>query len=556
MPTNLRPQARKRVSRYGLELIKSFEGLRRRAARLPNGRFIVGYGHIRSAREGVEVNPADAEALLRYDLLPIEAAINDWAHAPINQNQFDALVSFAFNIGLSTFRRSDVLRRINEGAMLQAAGAMETWRRVDLDGEPVVVDALVRRRAVEKALFLTPVEGQAPAPSALLKPRIDTTAYASVLLRRPEELQTPLDGDDAVVLRAAPEVESAPEAEEAEPELDLGDQPAALPEEPDAPFMAAFVSEPADAGPVEFEPEAAEIAFEPETAEDEPAPETAEIESEAVEAEFAPADVADLESPADEDIAPEAVDEEPAPELAEEPAEAPVQEHEPEEEHDEAWSAAQAAAAAVTARLSEILQQDVFSDEDEDELTRDDDAEGADGAFLQAPPSPPEENEPPAGAAFPEHDEAALLAFAAETPAEEVGFIPEPADMAELEPFPEDAPPPELDAADQARLEQEWGMNSGAQPSQGDPSALSQDAEGSRNGPYIYLFLGGLALLIAALVSIFRTPAGAAAGDGGGVGWILGLLGIAAMSTALWAVLGGSDADAEDESVDDGASQA
>ncbi|MDP8915610.1 MAG: lysozyme, partial [Pseudomonadota bacterium] len=216
------PQPKKRVSRQGLELIKSFEGLRRRAARLPNGRFVVGYGHIRSTREGAEIAPEDAEALLRYDLLPIEAALNEWALAPLTQNQFDALVSFAFNIGLASFRRSDVLRRINEGDLLRASAAMDTWRRVDLDGEPVIVDALVRRRAVEKALFLTPPGGQVPAPSAVLRPRVDTEAYTSVLLRRPEEIRTPFDGDDAVALRSEPTDEVGAEPETDEPELEFG----------------------------------------------------------------------------------------------------------------------------------------------------------------------------------------------------------------------------------------------------------------------------------------------------------------------------------------------
>ena len=65
---------------------------------------------------------------------------------------------FAFNIGLDNFLRSGVLRRINEGSLLQAACAMEMWRKADFEGERIVIDALVRRRAAEVALFLKPVE--------------------------------------------------------------------------------------------------------------------------------------------------------------------------------------------------------------------------------------------------------------------------------------------------------------------------------------------------------------------------------------------------------------
>ncbi len=89
-----RPKAGQRTSRAGVELIKTFEGFRPRAARLPDGRFVVGYGHTQSAREGVRIAEADAHALLIYDLLTVEAAINEWVFAPLTQNQFDALVWF------------------------------------------------------------------------------------------------------------------------------------------------------------------------------------------------------------------------------------------------------------------------------------------------------------------------------------------------------------------------------------------------------------------------------------------------------------------------------
>ena len=164
---------RHQVSREAMELIKSFEGFRRSAAKLADGRWTIGYGHTKTAREGVEISEKDAEALLIYDLLEITAAVNAWTYTPLTQNQFDALVSFAFNVGLSNFRGSSVLLRINEGAMLQAAGALEMWRKADFEGERIVVDALVRRRAAEKTLFLTPPGGWAPAPSPVVKPLLD-----------------------------------------------------------------------------------------------------------------------------------------------------------------------------------------------------------------------------------------------------------------------------------------------------------------------------------------------------------------------------------------------
>ncbi|HEX8568898.1 MAG TPA: lysozyme [Caulobacteraceae bacterium] len=196
---------RQRLSRAGLKLLKSFEGFRQKSARLPGRGYVVGYGHTRSAREGVQVTPGEAEALLLYDLMPVEAAVNEWVFAPLSQNQFDALVSFAFSIGVKAFRRSNVLRFVNQGAMLQAAGALEMWRQADIEGEVVVVDALVRRRAAEKALFLMPVEGWPHSPSAILKPRLDASAFLAVPRARVEAVDTPMDGDTARAVRMAAE---------------------------------------------------------------------------------------------------------------------------------------------------------------------------------------------------------------------------------------------------------------------------------------------------------------------------------------------------------------
>lgn len=164
---------RHQASPVAFDLIKRFEGLRQDAARLPDGRWTVGYGHTASAREGAIVSEDDAEALLTYDLRQIGQAFDEAIFTPLTQNQVDALASFAFNIGLENFRASAVLRRINAGALLDAAFALEAWRKADLDGERIVVDALVRRRAAEKALFLTPQEGFVPAPTPIVEPRID-----------------------------------------------------------------------------------------------------------------------------------------------------------------------------------------------------------------------------------------------------------------------------------------------------------------------------------------------------------------------------------------------
>lgn len=164
---------RMHISAAGLELIKSFEGFREAAVRLPDGRWTIGYGHVRTAREGVSISPKDAEDLLLLDLKPIEAAVSSMVYAPLMQGQFDALVSLAFNISLGQFRESDVLRNLNAGDHLAAAAAFDMWRKARLHGRVMVVDALVRRRAAEKSLFLDHPSGPPSAPTPIVTPEID-----------------------------------------------------------------------------------------------------------------------------------------------------------------------------------------------------------------------------------------------------------------------------------------------------------------------------------------------------------------------------------------------
>ncbi|WP_291052726.1 lysozyme [Hyphomonas sp.] len=160
-----------RTSARGLGLIKGFEGFRPRASRLPDGRWIVGYGHTRTARPGLTVSPRDAELVLaHFDLPPIEQLIQDEVLAPLTQNEFDALVSFAWNIGPGAFQSSSVLSNLNEGDRLAAASDMWLWRRGRVNGEVKTIDALVRRRAAEISLFLTHPSGPAAVPGALIRP--------------------------------------------------------------------------------------------------------------------------------------------------------------------------------------------------------------------------------------------------------------------------------------------------------------------------------------------------------------------------------------------------
>ncbi len=212
---------RKKVSSSGIELIESFEGLRPRAARLPDGRWTIGYGHTQSAREGLEVTADDARLLLQWDLRPVEAMVDVLVQEPLNQNQYDALVAFAFNVGLEAFRDSEVLKCVNEGRFVEAACALDLWRKAEvIGGDPLVLDALIRRRAAEKKLFLTPPEGWAPSPTALVRPTVDPVAEAGLPRERPAEIEAPMVGDTAEVWVRGQGPESATPLAASEPSPD------------------------------------------------------------------------------------------------------------------------------------------------------------------------------------------------------------------------------------------------------------------------------------------------------------------------------------------------
>jgi GH24 family phage-related lysozyme (muramidase) len=173
-PNLERTMSRLTASRVAFDLIASFEGYRARAARAPDGRWTLGFGHTATAREGLTVTRNEAEDLLRWDLLPIEDTLRQVAFMPLSQNQFDALTSFAFNIGLENFKTSNVLKALNQGEPVTAALAMHAWRRARVNGQVLTIDALVRRRAAEAALFLETAGARPAAPTSVIRPQIDT----------------------------------------------------------------------------------------------------------------------------------------------------------------------------------------------------------------------------------------------------------------------------------------------------------------------------------------------------------------------------------------------
>ncbi len=210
----------------------SFEGFRSRALSLGGGRWVIGFGHTKGAREGVVVTRTEAVAILQnYDLPPIEQFIEEAVMAPLNQNEFDALVSLVFNIGAEAFRTSDVLAFLNSGEKLAAGEAFTAWRKARLNGRLIIVDALIRRRAVEKALFMRHPGCTPIAPSAHIRPVLDEAAarfipseppIVATRERTPEAEQAVPVAEDISAAPQATQTEEVGQAESPEPTEDDG----------------------------------------------------------------------------------------------------------------------------------------------------------------------------------------------------------------------------------------------------------------------------------------------------------------------------------------------
>ena len=140
------------ISETGIQLIKKFEGCSLKAYKCPAGIWTIGYGHTSGVKEGQTITKKEAEAYLKQDLTTFETFVSNLVTVAINQNQFDALVSFCYNLGPGNLRSSTLLKRINAGDFNGAAEQFDRW--VYAGGKKL--PGLVKRRAAEKALFLQP----------------------------------------------------------------------------------------------------------------------------------------------------------------------------------------------------------------------------------------------------------------------------------------------------------------------------------------------------------------------------------------------------------------
>ena len=156
------------INQATIDLVKKWEGFKPEAYLCPANVWTIGYGTTSRAGIGVNVTrgmrttPAEAEQWLRMGLEKFAAQIRPAITAPINENEFGAFLSLAYNIGPSGFRGSSALRHFNAGDKTKAAAAIKLWNKATVNGKRQVLRGLVNRREDEVRLFQTPVANQNP----------------------------------------------------------------------------------------------------------------------------------------------------------------------------------------------------------------------------------------------------------------------------------------------------------------------------------------------------------------------------------------------------------
>lgn len=137
------------VSQAGIDLIKRFEGCRLQAYMDSVGVWTIGYGCTTDVAPGMKITITQAEERLKADVKDAVACVNREVKVPLTQGEFDALVSFVFNLGCGSLKKSTLLKLLNEGDHEAAAYEFRKWDKAG----GVQVDGLTKRRFAECKMF-------------------------------------------------------------------------------------------------------------------------------------------------------------------------------------------------------------------------------------------------------------------------------------------------------------------------------------------------------------------------------------------------------------------
>ena len=137
------------ISQEGLSLIKKFEGVEYNAYKCAAGVWTIGYGHTAGVKEGDLVCQREAEEILDQDIKEFEGYVKDSVTVDLDQNQFDALVSWVFNLGPANLKASTMLKVLNSSDFDNVPAQIKRWNKAG--GK--VLEGLIRRREAEALLF-------------------------------------------------------------------------------------------------------------------------------------------------------------------------------------------------------------------------------------------------------------------------------------------------------------------------------------------------------------------------------------------------------------------
>ena len=179
-----------KISDQGIALIKEFEGLYLTAYKCPAGVWTIGWGCTNGVRPGQRITEDQAETMLRAELSKFESGVDRLVKIALSQSEFDALVSFAYNVGLGALGDSTLLSKLNRGDRAGAAAEFPRWNKVN--GTPLA--GLTRRRAAEQRLFLNTSPAATPmrafndpeTPRYKATQETEVTLEGGVILRIPK----------------------------------------------------------------------------------------------------------------------------------------------------------------------------------------------------------------------------------------------------------------------------------------------------------------------------------------------------------------------------------
>ncbi len=141
------------ISQEGVSLIKKFEGCELEAYKCSAGVWTIGYGRTKNVEEGDTCTQEQADQWLHEELPVYGAYVSDAVLVPLNQNEFDALVAWTYNLGPTNLNDSTMLKVLNDNKKEEVPHQMRKWNKARVNGEKVVLPGLERRRQAESLLF-------------------------------------------------------------------------------------------------------------------------------------------------------------------------------------------------------------------------------------------------------------------------------------------------------------------------------------------------------------------------------------------------------------------